>query len=143
MFDGGLIAGGSFLSVIAFGVFSNSDRRGEWVGSAFLMLAYVLNVFVGLFPYPQPLHTPIALVQFVLIPVGLLIFGVGSVLRGASRLGGIAVALGIVAVVSNLWLFSIISAGSEAIALPELAVVLPLDSWAAMMIWRQYRGKLA
>ncbi|WP_049972243.1 DUF998 domain-containing protein [Haladaptatus cibarius] len=143
LFNGGLIVGGAFLSLFAFGVFSNSEHWGKQVGSVLLTLAYVLSVFVGLFPYPQPQHTPIALAQFVLIPVGLLTFGVESVLRGASGLGGIALALGTIAVAGNLWLFSVVSAGSEAIALPEFAVVFPLDSWAMVMVWRQYHGKSA
>lgn len=139
IFNGGLILSGLFYLVFASGVFVNSTHWIESIGALVIGFTYFLTVLVGGFPYPTPLHAPIALVQFLLIPVGLWIYGVGNVRRGASRLGATTIGLGIVSLVANGLLIAVVKAGSLGLAIPELAVILPFDAWAGITIWRLYQ----
>lgn len=138
MYNGGLVLGGLFSLAFAYGVFTSSVHWVEYVGAASVAVAYLLAILAGVFPYPTPLHDPIALVQFLLIPVGLWVYGAGNLLRGAPRLGAATLGLGAVAAGGVVWLLAVAATGSEAFALPELAVIVPFDTWAAMTIWRLY-----
>lgn len=139
IFNGGLVLSGLFFLVFISGAFRHSSRRVELIGAFVIAFVYFLSILVGIFPYPMPLHDPIALVQFLLIPVGLWIYGTGNVLRGASRLGAVTIGLGIGALVANGWLIVVFETGSSGLAVPELAITIPLDTWAVITIWRFWR----
>lgn len=140
IFNGGLILSGLFFIVFAYGVFIDSVHWIESIGALVIALVYFLSILVGIFPYPTPLHGPLALIQFLSIPVGLWIYGIGNVFRGASRLGAVTIGFGIVALVANGWVLAVavFEAGSG-LAIPELAVTIPLDTWAIITIWRFWR----
>jgi hypothetical membrane protein len=139
IFNGGLILSGLCYLVFASGVFTNSVHRIESIGALVIGFVYFLTILIGVFPYPTPLHDPIALVQFLLIPVGLWTYGTGNIRRGASRLGTTTIGLGIVALVANGLLIVVFEAESLGLAIPELAIVIPFDIWAGITIWRLYR----
>lgn len=139
IFNGGLILSGLFYLVFASGVFVNSTHWIESIGALVIGFVYFLTILIGIFPYPTPPHGPIALVQFLLIPIGLWIYGVGNVRRGASRLGATTIGLGIVALIANGLLIAVFEAGSIGLAIPELAVIIPFDTWAGITIWRLYQ----
>lgn len=139
VFNGGLIVGGTFLLAFAYGVFLDSSNRSERAGAGVLAVTYVLTVLVGVFPYPTPPHDPIALAQFLLIPLGLWVYGAGNVLRGAVRIGVTTIGLGVIAAGGDVWLLAVAATGSDAFALPELAVIVPFDVWALLTIRRLHR----
>lgn len=139
LFNGGLILSAIFLLAFSYGVFATSVHRVERLGALLVSLAYALTILVGVFPYPTPLHDPIALAQFLLIPVALLLYGTGNVRRGAPRLGAVTIVLGIAALAGNVVLLAVAAAGPSGYALPELAIIVPFDLWALMTIRRLYR----
>lgn len=98
-------------------------------------------ISIGVFPYPTPLHDPIDLVRFLLIPTRLFTYVAGNVLRGASRLGAMRIGLGIIVLIANGWLVAVFEAGSLGLAIPELAVTISFDTWAGITIWRLYRTR--
>jgi len=139
LFNGGLILSAIFFLAFSYGVFASSANRLERIGALVVSLAYALTILVGVFPYPTPLHDPIALAQFLLIPVALLLYGTGNVRRGAPRLGAVTIVLGFAAFAGNVALLAVAAAGPSGYALPELAVILPFDLWALLTIRRLYR----
>lgn len=119
-------------------MFINSAHWIESLGTLVIGSVYFLTILIGIFPYPTPLHDPLALVQFFLIPVGLWVYGIGNILRGAAGLGAVTIVLGIIVVGGVIWLLTVAATGSQAFALPELAITIPFDTWSVITAWRLY-----
>ncbi|MFC6964319.1 DUF998 domain-containing protein [Halocatena marina] len=139
IYNGGLILASFFYLVFAYGVFINSIYWMEYIGIVLIAFAYFLAVLAGIFPYPTPLHDPIALIQFFLIPIGLWVYGSGNFFAGYRRLGAVTIGLGVIAAGGVVWLLAVATTDSQAFALPELVVIIPFDTWAVITIWRLYQ----
>ncbi|KTG09009.1 hypothetical protein AUR64_14500 [Haloprofundus marisrubri] len=139
IFNGGLILGGFLLAIFVRGIVAQTTHRTKQLGAIVLGTAYVLSIFVGVFPHPTPLHNPVALTQFALIPIGLSIYAIGSLSQGVSTMGLAATVLALSAFAGVGWLVTVVSGGSQGIALPELVVVASLDIWTLGMLFQRVK----
>lgn len=138
MFNGGLILSGLFFLVFAYGVFVDSTHWVESLGALVIAIMYFLSILVGLFPVPHPLHDVLAVMVFLLTPVGLWIYGTGNVVRGVRGLGVLTIGLGLVIPVAIVGLFTVVAEGPSGVALPELGATVVFDIWVVLTVRRLY-----
>ena len=124
LFNSGLLMTGATMMLFSTGLFevSKGDRRGQ-VGAATYLVTSVLTVVLGVATVQyQPVHDFLALVLFVLMPLGMIAFSVhlwGRGLRGHAALGLLGGAVGI----------AVMEVGGPFNALKELASAGSLSLW--------------
>lgn len=96
---------------------------------------------VGLFPAGTPLHFPaaaMAYLGFILTP---LLFGVGSLVAGARRPGGVSLLDGLVHLFSWVVWGIVLSDALPGLAVPEVVGAVLFDGWVLWVAHRAWRDR--
>jgi hypothetical membrane protein len=129
LFNGGLITGG--LAALGFGyaLLLAARNRVELAGIALFGLTSISMALIGVFPLPQPRHFVVAVSFYVLLSLGLWVYGAGNLLAGEPRRGGVTIGLGVLnAAAWALWAVTG-PVSRPGLALPEVVGAAALAGW--------------
>jgi hypothetical membrane protein len=123
-FNSGLLMTGALMMLFSTGLFevSKGDRRGQ-VGSATYLVASVLTAVLGVATVQyQPIHDFLAIVLFVLIPLGMMAYSIYLWTRGLKTYAVLGLVGGVIGIAVMEW-------GGPINAFKELASAGALGVW--------------
>lgn len=129
VFNLALILSGTLGAGFVTHLWSRTDHPVRAAALPLLLLSQVFLALTGAFPLPMGLHGVVAPLFFLLMTVGVLVWGVGDVAAGHVGRGTVLVLLPVLHVVSWLWWF-LLPWFPRGIALPELVGSATLSVWA-------------
>jgi len=136
LFNSGLLMTGALMMLFSTGLFevSKGDRRGQ-VGSATYLVTSVLTAVLGVVTVQyQPIHDFLAIVLFVLIPLGMMAYSIYLWTRGLRNYAALGLLGGVIGIAVMEW-------GGPVNALKELASAGSLGVWQMALGYWMLRQK--
>jgi hypothetical membrane protein len=139
VFNGALLVGGALGAGFVVAVWSRTDDGLRGAALAVLLLAVVFMALTGAFPLPDPLHFAVAPLFFLLLTLGLFVWGAGDYAAGRPARGGAFVVAAVLHVVSWVW-WLLLGWPGPGVAVPELVGSLSLAAWTLWLSVDAYRA---
>jgi len=132
LFNGGLVVGGLLGVGFVYVLFARAAHAAERAGAVAFGLAMIALALVGVFPQGRPPHFPAAVSFYLLLSVGLWLYGMGNLFAGERERGLATMLLGVVNIAAWVGWGLTGPVVRPGLALPEIVGAVVLAGWAVV-----------
>ena len=136
IFNNGLIFTGTLALLYSFCLIMDSENKIECIGSAFMIIASIFLILIGIFPSGTKPHTFVSLWFFIQLDMTIISWGIGLLLRKWLKLGIFLTAMGILAPIIAMlvpW---------PSVAIAETYGIVIIDIWIILMLRIHFKKRI-